>query len=324
MTRAPAICQCSSGPGGTVRAAIVEVGETAMRMSVHAVPVMLLLMLVPAAVLAADLRIAAWNLEHLDDTDGAGCVGRSAADYHALGRRIAALDADIVAFQEVENRAAARRVFPAAEWHVEVSRRPPMARSRACRDRREARLGHLATGFAVRRGIAYRRNADLRALGGSGGFQRWGTDITVTADGRRLRLLSVHLRSGCWGAGQDRDPKRQRTCAVLRGQVGQLGRWADARRSRGVPFVVLGDFNRRLTVPGDWAWRILSPPSAPLRLLTRGVPFRCDPRFPAFIDHIVAGGGAEAMAAPGSFRETPRYGPHPDHCAISAVFEVGP
>ena len=294
-----------------------------MRVSGYAVLAILALVLAPAAGFAGELRIAAWNLEHLDDTDGAGCVGRSGADYAALRQRIAELKADIVAFQEVENLAAAHRVFPAAEWHVEVSRRPPMGRGRACRDRREARLGHLATGFAVRRGIAYRRNADLTALGMGDAFQRWGTDITVTADGRWLRLLSVHLLSGCWGVEQDREPKRKKACAVLRGQIGHLKTWANARRAEGAAFVILGDFNRRLTVPGDWAWRLLSPPSAPLRLLTQDEPFRCDPRFPAFIDHLVLGGGAGAMAVDGSFKEWPRQGRHPDHCAMSTAIRMG-
>ena len=293
-----------------------------MRMSGYAMLAFLALILTPAAG-AAELRIAAWNLEHLDDADGAGCVGRTGADYAALARRIEALDADIVAFQEVENEAAAHRVFPASEWHVEISRRPAMKRSRACWGKPQSRLGHLATGFAIRRGIGYRRHADLRGLGAGDAFQRWATDLSVMSGGRELRLLSVHLKSGCWGAKQDGDTKRKKTCATLRGQIERLGSWADARRAEGTAFVILGDFNRRLTLPGDWAWRLLSPPAAPLLLLTEGVPFRCDPRFPAFIDHMAAGGGAETMRASGSFREAPRRGPHPDHCAISAVFRLG-
>ena len=238
-----------------------------------------LLILAPAAGAAADLRIAAWNLEHLDDTDGEGCVGRTGADYAALARRIEELDAEIVAFQEVENAAAAHRVFPASEWHVEMSGRPPMRRSRACWGKPEAKLGRLATGFAIRRGIAYRRNADLKTLGADSAFQRWGADIVVTAGGRELRLLSVHLKTGCWGAKQDRDKRARKTCATLRGQVERLRSWADARRAEGTAFLILGDFNRRLALPGDWAWRLLSPPSAPLGLMTGGVAFRCDPRF---------------------------------------------
>ena len=272
---------------------------------------------------AAELRIAAWNLEHLADADGEGCVGRTGADYEAIARQAAALNADVVALQEVENAAAVRRVFPASDWDAVVSSRPPIGNPRRCWDRREARLGHLATGFAVRRGIAWTRDADLTVLGGNDAFQRWGTGVTVTAGGRKLRLLSVHLRSGCWGAEQDRDAKRAKACTVLRAQMRHLRNWIDARNAEGEAFVILGDFNRRLALPGDWAWRLLSPSSAPLYLLTEGVGARCDPRFPAFIDHLVAGGGTDAMSVPGSFREAPRRGPHPDHCAVSAVFRLG-
>lgn len=272
---------------------------------------------------AGELRVAAWNLEHLDDSEGGGCIGRSAADYEALAGWIADLDADVVAFQEVENIAAARRVFPEGAWNVEMSSRPAMQHSRPCRDRPEEMLGHLGTGFAIRRGIAYRRHGDLEALGLGKPFQRWGTDISVTAGGRELRLLSVHLRTGCWGARQDGDSRRGAVCAALREQVAHLRAWADARLGGGTAFMILGDFNRRLTMPGDWAWAMLSPKRAPLGLLTAGKVARCDPRYPAFIDHLVAGGGAEAMAVPGTFRESPRRGAHPDHCAVSATFRAG-
>ena len=182
---------------------------------------------------AGELRVAAWNLEHLDDSEGGGCIGRSAADYEALAGWIADLDADVVAFQEVENVAAARRVFPEGAWNVEMSSRPAMQHSRPCRDRPEEMLGHLGTGFAIRRGIAYRRHGDLEALGLGKPFQRWGTDISVTAGGRELRLLSVHLRTGCWGARQDGDSRRGAVCAALREQVTHLRAWADARLGEG-------------------------------------------------------------------------------------------
>ena len=72
---------------------------------------------------ALGLRVAAWNLEHLDDANGAGCVGREDGDYHALGERIDTLGAEIVAFQEVENAAAGKRVLDEKRWNVDVSSR---------------------------------------------------------------------------------------------------------------------------------------------------------------------------------------------------------
>ena len=268
------------------------------------------------------LRIAAWNLEHLNDSGAEGCVPRTPADYDAMAAQVRAHALDVVAFQEVENEAAAHRVFPEADWHVEMSSRPDTGAGRECWDRHGHHLAHLATGFAIRRGIAYRRNADLEALGGASAFQRWGTDVTVTAGGQNLRLLSVHLASGCWGSGEDTEPGREDICAVLRAQMSQLKAWADARRAEGSAFVILGDFNRRLAVPDDWAWQRLSPSSAPLVLPTSDLTTQCDPRFTEFIDHLVLGGGAEALLVPGSPREWPRQGEHPDHCAVSADFQL--
>ena len=266
------------------------------------------------------LRIAAWNLEHLDDTGTDGCVPRKQADYDAIAAQVDEFGLDIIAFQEVENEAAARRVFPSSDWHVEISRRPDRNTGPACRGRPGQRLGHLATGHAVRRDIAYRRNADLDVLGEATPFQRWGTDITVRENGQELRLLSVHLASGCWGMENDEDPGDERNCTVLRGQINQLRAWAEDRRTEGEAFVILGDFNRRLAVAGDWAWELLSPSSAPLHLPTEDLTTRCDTRYTELIDHLVLGGGATELLVPGSTNEWPREGQHPDHCAVSADF----
>ncbi len=275
----------------------------------------------------APLRIAAWNLEHLNDSGEEGCIPREQSDYDAIARRVRELGADIVAFQEVENVAAAQRVFPAADWRVEVSTRPDTGSGPECWDRPGAYLSRLATGFAFRKGIAYRRNGDLTALGsplrpGQRTPQRWGTDVTVSAGGRELRLLSVHLAPGCWSAAQDRDAEQAETCKTLREQVVALKAWADQRRAEGTAFVMLGDFNRRLAVSGDWAWAILSPPAAPLHLATGDMASQCDPRFTEFIDHLVIGGEAMEMLVPGSVYELPKHGPHPDHCAVSADFAL--
>ena len=271
---------------------------------------------------AAGLRIAAWNLEHLDDSGADGCLPREQADYDAIAAQVKELALDVVAFQEVENEAAAHRVFPRSAWRVEVSsRHPDTPPGPECWDRPGQHLGHLATGFAIRRGIAYRRNADVDDLGAASSFQRWGTDITVTEGGQELRLLSVHLATGCWGEPNDRDPEDAEECAVLRGQINRLKDWADARRAEGSAFVILGDFNRRLALPDDWAWQILSPPNAPLVLSTSDLTTQCDPRYTSLIDHLVLSGGAAGLLMPDSVHEWPRHGEHPDHCAVSADFQ---
>ena len=303
--------------------------DKAVVMRIVPLPLRLLLGLVALALLVSscdyveegvELRVGAWNLEHLDDTGADGCVPREQADYDDIAAQLEEFGLDIVAFQEVENEAAAHRVFPESDWVVEVSRRPVRNTGLQCWGRPGHRLGHLATGFAIRREVAYRRNADLEVLGEATSFQRWGTDITVTENGQDLRLLSVHLASGCWGEENDADPRDERICTILRGQMNHLKAWADDRRAEGAAFVILGDFNRRLAVPGDWAWDILSPPPAPLHLPTSDLVTQCDPRFTEMIDHLVLGGSAGDLLVPGSAHEWPRQGEHPDHCAVSGDF----
>ena len=138
------------------------------------------------------LRIAAWNLEHLDDIGTDGCLPREQADYDAIAEQVEDFGLDIIAFQEVENEAAAHRVFPSSDWHVEISRRPERNAGPPCRGRPGQRLGHLATGLAIRRGIAYRRNADLDVLGEATSFQRWGTDIERHEALLKLVVVKYH------------------------------------------------------------------------------------------------------------------------------------
>ncbi len=270
---------------------------------------------------ASDLRIAAWNLEHLNDAKGKGCIERSQEDYDAIGRRIEALDANVVAFQEVENEAAARRVFDPAKWSIVMSSRPDMGQGPACWHRPEGRLQHQATGIAVRRSVGYRRASDISALAGGDANLRWGVHIVVGRGERKLHVLSVHLKSGCWGAHQDAQGRD--ACTVLRGQVRVLRAWIDERRRSGDRFAIAGDFNRRIAVPGDWAWSALSPEGDALELAAANRQSRCDSRYPDFIDHIVLGGPDGPVATPGSFREGTREGPHPDHCPISIAVSDG-
>lgn len=273
---------------------------------------------------ALELRVATWNLEHLADTNAEGCVGREDADYVALAERIDALDADIIAFQEVENAAAARRVFHEARWSVEVSTRPSTGAGSQCRDRPSARLGHLATGIAVRAGLEYSRSTDFSAIAGGDRFLRWGTDVTVTRGGEDLRVLSVHLKSGCWSADQDDNASRAATCAKLREQMETLAEWMVDRREEETPFVIAGDLNRRLAVPGDWGWILLSEDNPGLSLGTARYISRCDARYPEYIDHLLFDVDTGLSMVLGSFEEAERSTPHPDHCAVSARFRVAP
>ncbi|TAH47364.1 MAG: endonuclease/exonuclease/phosphatase, partial [Gammaproteobacteria bacterium] len=177
---------------------------------------------------AQGLKIASWNLEHLAEQDGLGCRPRTESDYAALRAYAKRLDADVVAFQEVESAAAAARVFPSAEYSVVISTRPPSGRQHFCG--RDATDGPLIreqkVGFAIRHGVEFKRNADFAALGLDNADLRWGVDITLQGE-HPLRLLAVHLKSGC-SAGSDRE-----ACPVLFEQVPVLDQWIEEREGEG-------------------------------------------------------------------------------------------
>lgn len=265
------------------------------------------------------LTIATWNLEHLAEADGQGCRTRDAADYLQLRHYANQLDADVVAFEEVENAAAAARVFSPDRYDIVMSGRPDSGRHGYCN--RHSNSGpdirNQKVGFAVRKGLEFRRNPDLVELGLDNPDLRWGVDITVQGTSP-LRLLAIHLKSGC-SAGSEKE-----SCAVLFEQIPVVRQWIAERQREGVAFAILGDWNRRIAQPGDRVWSELSGvpgTSAALFNAAEGRAATCKRRYPDFIDHIVLDPNAAVRRIPGTFEEF-TYGvdedDHPsDHCPVS-------
>ena len=274
------------------------------------------------------IRIASWNLNRLHwRTGGAlwrGAAARSDADYETLARYARVLDADVIAFQEVNGPRAAARVFPSRDYSLHFS------------GRHDPRYDDIYNGFAVRKGRfdrVVKRDHEALGLGSNARYQlRWGVDLMVSRDGRRLRLLNVHLKSKCFGKSL-RDP-RSRPCRTLARQVEPLEAWIDARWREGVPFVVLGDFNRAFDRHGrrDHLWSAIDdgdPPGLELHRLPAGRDPTCwrgtslHHRHP--IDFFVFGARAWKRVDPGSFRQIvwtdadadPRRGLPSDHCPIA-------
>ncbi len=170
----------------------------------------------------------------------------------ALAARAAELGSDIYAFQEVSDADAVRRILPAGAYDVFV---PDLVHPQN-------------VAFAVKRGLGVSAT-DLRTvedlvvcdLDNPRHCTRPGLELSVTHNGRPLRLLNVHLKSGC-----RRDPvnlprglSEQQycalgrpdltpggACAMLRAQVPALEAWIDGQAAADLSFIVLGDFNRDL------------------------------------------------------------------------------
>ena len=277
-------------------------------------------LLLPAVTLAAELKVTTWNLNWLterpagDPSLPADVHVRAPGDFDLLRQYAAQLDADVIAIQEVDGRAVAARIFPPDRYSIHMTHDDVVQR----------------VGIVVRRGLSYDVNPDVAALQGDRRLHlRSGADITLHLPAGHLpagtlRILAVHLKTGCDDAPLARS--RRRSCVELRAQVPPLQAWIAARQQEGVPFIVLGDFNRHMDGK-DQLWAALSH-TAPLVRATEG---RSSPCWvsEAFIDHIIAGGAArEWMQLPTlrvlHYRESgddwqDRLS---DHCPVSVDFQI--
>src|SRR6185312_12498539 len=109
----------------------------------------------------APLRLASWNLEFLAERDDSGCRPRAAADYAEMRRIADSLDADVIAFQEAESVAAAARVFDPARYSIVMEARPGKAGGNCGGRVANQPFIRQAVGFAVRKGLAFDRAADV-------------------------------------------------------------------------------------------------------------------------------------------------------------------
>lgn len=260
------------------------------------------------------IRVATWNIEHLQEGDNEGPRRRTAQDFEQLAGIAARLDADIIALQEVENVGAMARVFPSEDYQFIISNRVN-------------RIGNpIRTGFAVRRSLKVWKNGDYQYLDVSAkGYLRYGVDIGVETDGQILRLMSVHLKAFCF---ESNDPASSEHCGARLAQTEPLENWIDKRAIEGDRFIVLGDFNRRYDADGEMEWPNLDdgePTGADLTRVTEGRQQSCNKgKYRLFIDHIVLGELAASNLVQDSFIEHTFDNllgsdgkPPSDHCPLS-------
>ena len=266
------------------------------------------------------LKLASWNMEHLAERNGSGCRPRTDADYAAMRDYVDDLGADVIAFQEVESQAAAERVFDPAIYTVVIENRAGTDRGGDCRGEPGLTINAQRTGFAIRKGLTFERLPDFTAVQVGNPDLRSGVDLILRPGrGEPIRVLSVHLKSGC-SSGDRND-----ACRAFFQQVPVMERWIDDRAVEGVRFAVMGDFNRRLGMPADsvWAdWDDASPPNADLALASGDQSARCNPRYRDYIDFIVLDRRATDSFT-GGFEERTFAGEGlSDHCAISASLSL--
>ena len=275
---------------------------------------------------ARELRLASWNLEWLVSPASARAArnhclqgetarlpcdvaldgARSSADFAMLAGYARQLDADVVAFQEVEDAETAAKVFSGYVFCLT--------------GRGEAQN----VGFAIRAGLAHRCAPDFLPLSLGDSLRRGAVVVLFPGTADEIHLLGVHLKSGC---ARDALPARSRACSALGRQLPLLGDWIRAATTAGQRFAVLGDFNRDL----DPDLAAALPEVLDLVDAAQGTAFsNCYPgqTFTRYIDHILLGGELARNRVPGSFqrlhylpRDARRYRLS-DHCPISILLRT--
>ncbi len=277
---------------------------------------LLFVTMLPLPVSAEVIRIATWNIENLREASGEGKNPRYEQDYRRLGKYAKLLDADIVALQEIENEAVLKRVFDPKLYKFFVSTREAKSRKH--------------TAFAVRQKIPAKRHRDLYSNLEKKDTLRHGVDIEIIVNGRSIRLLSLHLKALCseypmTGEGA--------VCKELASQISILQGWIHERVGEGMSFVVMGDFNRRLSWENDIFWSEIDdrkPAGANLVLVTEGFASKCwgDRRSGYVVDHIVYGLEIKKWIVAGSFGELVYSEPRrmtkllSDHCPIFITLDL--
>ncbi|MBJ7251355.1 MAG: endonuclease/exonuclease/phosphatase family protein, partial [Acetobacteraceae bacterium] len=244
--------------------------------------ILLALMFLALPAWAQEIKLATWNIAWLT-TKPAGhpdlprdLTTRTEPDFVRLRAYAERLAADVIALQEVDGPLAAAWVFDSTAYDFHFPAESDVQRA----------------GFAWRKGLNVTRNPDLMALDlrpTARRSLRRGADITLHGEnGARLRLLSIHLDGGC-SQGSVRQPNNS-DCQSLGQQAHILADWIADRRRENIPFVILGDFNRRFSRDDD-VLSILNAAS-PMRRATEGFSNPCwsrDGQGRAFIDHILLG-----------------------------------
>ncbi|WP_138544264.1 endonuclease/exonuclease/phosphatase family protein [Pseudoalteromonas rubra] len=275
------------------------------------------------------LRIATWNIEHLSASDETGCKPRKAKEIKALTKYAQALNADVIALQEVASAAAVSQVFSDKHWHIVMSDRAD-SKTYTCR-----KSGNDSTqqkvAFVVKKPLTIDKVVQHSTFSTIKPGLRNGLEIQLSYQGKALHLLNVHLKSGCFVDDYKRSDKE--ACKILSQQAPILDNWVEKKAKAQANFIVLGDFNHRLTAPYNRLSRDLYYPQgaanahpnnmdkAPVfnanQMLTG-----CHPYYPAPIDHILVAKSMKENYQAGSaqfhyFADMTPDNMLADHCALS-------
>ena len=278
----------------------------------------------------SELTVVTWNIEHLAEDNLAGCKPRTAVNYEQLKRYALSLNADIVALQEVESIQAVSRIFPTNKWQIVLSDRPH-SEAYVCRGS-ERTSTQQKVAFAVKNSLEVTNVEHLKALSESRDGLRQGLKLTIHDGKKKVHLLNVHLKSGCFVEDYLKSDKE--ACIVLAKQIKYLDTFLESTQLEQENWLILGDFNHHLNKPNNrFRQDLLHSPglynknakqSDNLTNLTDGM-ISCHPKYSIPIDHILVSKAMRSNMTSKSvkfnyFDNMEIDAMLSDHCALSAHF----
>lgn len=254
------------------------------------------LCLVAGSALATDVKLGNWNIQTLTYSGDPQTVFpddyvRTPTDFADLRRWRDLVGADVFLLQEVTSPAAIDEVFPVTDgWQHCISGQYAKDQGNdtgpICTLTGATAPRPLGDSRAQYTAVAWRNQADLhvgpvadyaalnvKSADNDGTIRdlRWGLDVTVSAGSTDLRILVVHMKSGCF---DDRinfrlftvDPATtapmKDACDTVGRQMFPLHAWIAARQASNDAWLVVGDFNRRLDAGAgrhqDEVWQALT------------------------------------------------------------------
>lgn len=203
------------------------------------------------SVQAKTIKLTTWNVEWLVSSKDIintpipkDIAIRKTPDFKNLLFYSHKLQADIIAAQEVGSIETLTMIFPTDQYFFFISKD----------------LIAQRTAIVIRKNLFehIKQNMDLTELSLIHKFRplRSGLDITIYTKENSLRILVVHLKSGCQDYPLDR-AKLKQSCLLLKAQLPILKKWVTKRIEEQQAFIVLGDFNRVIS-PNDSFFTSLS------------------------------------------------------------------
>ncbi|MBQ4810093.1 endonuclease/exonuclease/phosphatase family protein [Pseudoalteromonas luteoviolacea] len=242
----------------------------------------------------SNLRVVTWNIEHLAADNTAGCRPRTEKELAELQSYAKSLNADVIAFQEVGSVKALETVLDPQKWQLIISNRADSP-SYTCRGNGLTSTQQKVA-FAVKKNLPVEKVVQHKQFSDLKMGLRSALEVQLNYHGETLSLLNVHLKSGCFVDDYRRSDKD--SCKLLAKQVPLLDKWVEDKSNAKAPFIVLGDFNHRLSAPYNRFSRDLNHPDgladkAP-NDVTKSTLFNanlmltgCHPYYPAPIDHVL-------------------------------------